>query len=101
MVFEGRILLIKLYVSYRSFYLMACSFPHSPGIYNDEQVKAWKKVVDAVHEKGGIIFCQIWHVGRAFHTGAKSIYISHSSELTKPLISVDPLAFFLIISNCS
>lgn len=46
----------------------AIGFPHSPGIYNDEQVKAWKKVVDAVHEKGGIIFCQIWHVGRASHT---------------------------------
>eukprot|EP00253_Pinus_taeda_P017409 PITA_17409 len=44
-----------------------CRFPHSPGIYNDEQVKAWKKVVEAVHEKGGIIFCQIWHVGRASH----------------------------------
>lgn len=46
----------------------AIGFPHSPGIFNDEQVKAWKNVVDAVHEKGGIIFCQIWHVGRASHT---------------------------------
>ncbi|KAF8023422.1 hypothetical protein BT93_F0813 [Corymbia citriodora subsp. variegata] len=30
-----------------------------------EQVEAWKKVVDTVHSKGGIIFCQLWHVGRA------------------------------------
>ena len=82
LVFEGRILLIKLYVSYRSFYLMASSFPHSPGIYNDEQVKAWKKVVDAVHEKGGIIFCQIWHVGRASHTGLKSINTFNISSRT-------------------
>ncbi|KAB2631350.1 12-oxophytodienoate reductase 3-like [Pyrus ussuriensis x Pyrus communis] len=38
-----------------------------PGIYNDEQVEAWKKVVDAVHAKGAVIFCQLWHVGRASH----------------------------------
>ncbi|XP_020105838.1 uncharacterized protein LOC109722272 isoform X2 [Ananas comosus] len=40
-------------------------FPHCPGIYTREQVEAWKKVVDAVHAKGSIIFCQLWHVGRA------------------------------------
>ncbi|KAF7846530.1 hypothetical protein BT93_L4193 [Corymbia citriodora subsp. variegata] len=37
----------------------------TPGIYTEEQVEAWKKVVDAVHSKGGIIFCQLWDVGRA------------------------------------
>ncbi|WOL20200.1 12-oxophytodienoate reductase 7 [Canna indica] len=40
-------------------------FPHVPGIYSREQIDAWKKVVDAVHAKGSIIFCQLWHVGRA------------------------------------
>ncbi|XP_061995875.1 12-oxophytodienoate reductase 3-like [Rosa rugosa] len=45
----------------------SAGFPHVPGIYTDEQVEAWKKVVDAVHAKGGIIFCQLWHVGRASH----------------------------------
>lgn len=43
-------------------------FPNSPGIFSAEQVEGWKQVVDAVHEKGGIIFCQLWHVGRASHT---------------------------------
>eukprot|EP00249_Psilotum_nudum_P011563 c23243_g1_i2 orf=218-1429(+) len=43
-------------------------FPHSPGIFTVEQLEAWKQVVDAVHGKGGIIFCQLWHVGRASHT---------------------------------
>ncbi|XWS26606.1 hypothetical protein CRYUN_Cryun26dG0045200 [Craigia yunnanensis] len=43
-------------------------FPHVPGIYNEEQVEAWKKIVDAVHAKGSIIFCQLWHVGRASHS---------------------------------
>ncbi|MFQ6666987.1 hypothetical protein Gotur_033162 [Gossypium turneri] len=46
----------------------AAGFPHVPGIYNDQQVEAWKKIVDAVHAKGSIIFCQLWHVGRASHS---------------------------------
>lgn len=39
-----------------------------PGLYTPEQVKGWKKVTHAVHEKGGIIFTQLWHVGRVSHT---------------------------------
>src|SRR5579875_3969426 len=35
-----------------------------PGIWNDEQVARWKAVTDAVHQAGGRIFAQIWHVGR-------------------------------------
>eukprot|EP00257_Ricinus_communis_P019128 XP_015578031.2 12-oxophytodienoate reductase 3 [Ricinus communis] len=45
----------------------AIGFPNVPGIYLDEQVEAWKKIVDAVHAKGSFIFCQLWHVGRASH----------------------------------
>ncbi|KAK9275400.1 hypothetical protein L1049_022664 [Liquidambar formosana] len=45
----------------------AAGFPHCPGIYTDEHVEAWKKIVDAVHAKGSVIFCQLWHVGRASH----------------------------------
>ncbi|KAL5572366.1 hypothetical protein UlMin_021963 [Ulmus minor] len=45
----------------------AAGFPHVPGIYSEEQVEAWKKIVDAVHAKGSVIFCQLWHVGRASH----------------------------------
>ena len=40
----------------------------SPGIYNDEQVQGWKKVVNAVHQEGGKIFMQLWHCGRASHS---------------------------------
>lgn len=43
-------------------------YPGTPGIYSPEQVAAWKKVTDAVHAKGGIIFLQIWHVGRSSHS---------------------------------
>ncbi|XP_015579173.3 12-oxophytodienoate reductase 1-like [Ricinus communis] len=37
---------------------------HTPGIWTKEQIEAWKPIVDAVHAKGGIFFCLIWHVGR-------------------------------------
>lgn len=36
-----------------------------PGLWNDEQVKAWRKITDAVHAKGCFIYCQIWAIGRA------------------------------------
>lgn len=39
----------------------------SPGCYSDEQIKGWKEVTKAVHEKGGKIFLQIWHVGPYSH----------------------------------
>lgn len=43
-------------------------YPGTPGIYSPEQVAVWKKVTDAVHAKGGIIFLQIWHTGRSSHS---------------------------------
>jgi N-ethylmaleimide reductase len=43
------------------------AFIAEPGIYSPEQVTGWKKVTDSVHQKGGKIFLQIWHGGRACH----------------------------------
>ena len=43
-------------------------FPESPRIWTQEQVEAWKPIVKAVHDKGGIFFCQIYHAGRTSHT---------------------------------
>jgi N-ethylmaleimide reductase len=40
----------------------------TPGIHTDGQVAAWRKVTDAVHEAGGKIVVQLWHVGRISHT---------------------------------
>ena len=42
--------------------------PATPGIYSDEQIRGWRGVVDAVHAKGGVIFLQLWHVGRVSHS---------------------------------
>ncbi|KAJ4713756.1 12-oxophytodienoate reductase [Melia azedarach] len=39
-------------------------YVHTPGIWSKEQVEAWKPIVNAVHAKGGIFFCQLWHAGR-------------------------------------
>lgn len=43
------------------------AFWHEPGIHSDAQVAGWKGVTDAVHAKGGQIFLQVWHGGRACH----------------------------------
>src|ERR1700677_1771052 len=40
----------------------------TPGIYSEQQIRGWRDVVDAVHAKGGLIFLQLWHVGRASHS---------------------------------
>jgi N-ethylmaleimide reductase len=39
----------------------------TPGVHSDEQVRGWRKVTDAVHRAGGLIFVQLWHVGRISH----------------------------------
>lgn len=40
----------------------------TPGIHSQEQVAGWQQVTRAVHDEGGVIFCQLWHVGRVSHT---------------------------------
>jgi N-ethylmaleimide reductase len=39
----------------------------TPGIHSPEQVEGWRLVTDAVHDAGGLIFLQLWHVGRISH----------------------------------
>lgn len=43
----------------------AGGYEHVPGIYNADQIEAWRKVTDAVHAKGSYIYCQLWATGRA------------------------------------
>ncbi len=43
-------------------------YPATPGIHSPEQVQGWKLVTDAVHQAGGRMFLQLWHVGRISHT---------------------------------
>ena len=57
-------------------------YPATPGIYSTEQVEGWKLVTKAVHDAGGRIFAQLWHVGR----------ISHSSLQPNGALPVAPSA---------
>lgn len=43
---------------------MGVGYPDTPGIWNTQQVEGWRLVTDAVHQAQGLIFCQLWHVGR-------------------------------------
>jgi 2,4-dienoyl-CoA reductase-like NADH-dependent reductase (Old Yellow Enzyme family) len=52
-------------------------YPHTPGIWSSAQVDGWKPIVDAVHDAGGTILLQLWHVGRisdpSYHDGAPPV----------------------------
>ncbi|WP_066218215.1 alkene reductase [Formosa haliotis] len=58
----------------------AVGYINTPGIHTDAQVEGWKKVTQRVHEQGGTIFIQLWHVGRIshpdFHDGALPVSAS-------------------------
>ncbi len=43
-------------------------WPFATGLWTDAQVAGWKQVTDAVHEAGGRIFAQLWHMGRLVHS---------------------------------
>jgi N-ethylmaleimide reductase len=55
----------------------------APGIYTPEQIAGWRKIVDAVHAKGGKIFSQLWHTGRSSH-------VSMTGGASPVSASVDP-----------
>lgn len=67
-----------------------------PGIWNDAQIKQWKTITDAVHQRGSYIFCQLWALGRAANPeiltktndrviSSGNIPISESTTVPKPL----------------
>ncbi|WP_064607518.1 alkene reductase [Photobacterium sp. J15] len=43
-------------------------YSFTPGIHTQAQIEGWKLVTDAVHQKGGVIYLQLWHVGRMSHS---------------------------------
>ena len=47
----------------------AQGYTDTPGVWTAEQAEAWRPVVDAVHAKGALFFCQLWHVGRVSKYG--------------------------------
>ena len=78
-------------------------WPYAPGIWSDEQVAAWQPVTQAVHDAGGRIIVQLWHMGRQVHssvTGAQPVSSSatatagdaHTYEGKAPFETARPLA---------
>lgn len=47
--------------------LEGLGWPNAPGIWNQEQIDAWRLITSVVHEQEGKIFCQLWHMGRMVH----------------------------------
>ncbi|KAH7145777.1 hypothetical protein B0J13DRAFT_554112 [Dactylonectria estremocensis] len=65
----------------------AGGYKHVPGIYSSDQIKAWKPITDAVHAKGGYIFCQLWALGRVADSNMVPIVWSAGS---KPFVTKGP-----------
>jgi N-ethylmaleimide reductase len=65
-------------------------YAFTPGIYNNAQVEGWKSVTAAVHQDGGRIFLQLWHVGRISHP---SLQPSHALPVAPSAIKPEGKAF--------
>jgi len=46
---------------------MGVGYPDTPGIWSDAQTEGWRRITEAVHDSGGRIMLQLWHVGRVSH----------------------------------
>ncbi len=64
----------------------------TPGIYSKEQIEGWKKVTNSVHAKGGIIFAQLWHVGRVSHS---SLQPNGDNPVGPSAITADDVKVFI------
>ena len=64
----------------------------TPGIHSQAQIEGWKKVTQAVHAKGGIIFAQLWHVGRVSHN---SLQPNEGQPIAPSAITADNVKVFV------
>jgi len=82
--------------------LLGAGWPYSPGLWTDEQTQGWKPVVAAVHDAGGHIVAQLWHMGRVVHpamAGEQPVSASattapgeaHTYEGRQPYVEARPL----------
>jgi N-ethylmaleimide reductase len=62
----------------------AVGYINTPGIYSKAQVEGWKKVAQVVHEEGGKIFIQLWHVGRISHPDFHNGELPHAPSAINP-----------------
>ncbi|WP_095095469.1 alkene reductase [Pseudomonas sp. Irchel 3A5] len=64
----------------------------TPGIYTPEQIAGWRKVTEAVHAEGGVIFAQLWHVGRVSHTALQP---NGEAPVSASAIAADQVKVFI------
>ncbi len=62
---------------------MGVGYPRTPGIWSDEQTEGWKPVTKAVHDAGGRIVLQLWHVGRI----SDPIYLNGATPVSASAIA--------------
>jgi N-ethylmaleimide reductase len=75
-----------------------------PGLYGSEQLDGWRNVTRAVHDRGGRIYCQLWHVGRVSHVdlqphGRKPVAPSALAARTKTYLIQDGKGHFVDTSE--
>jgi 2,4-dienoyl-CoA reductase-like NADH-dependent reductase (Old Yellow Enzyme family) len=78
-------------------------WPYAPGLWSLEQVEAWRPIVAAVHDAGGRIFAQLWHMGRIVHpsflggeapvsaSATRAPGVAHTYEGRQPYAEARPL----------
>lgn len=83
--------------------LQGLGWPYAAGIWSAEQTEAWKPIVHAVHEAGGRIISQLWHMGRAVHpsmpgrgqpvsaSATTAPGLDHTYEGKQPYVEARPL----------
>lgn len=49
----------------------ASAYANVPGLFTDEQINAWRPVVEASKREGNAVYCQLWHVGRQSHSSVQ------------------------------
>jgi N-ethylmaleimide reductase len=64
--------------------LEGSGWPYAGGLWGGERVAHWKKVTDAVHQAGGRIFAQLWHMGRIVHPSLHGVQPVSASATTAP-----------------
>ncbi|KAG2235855.1 hypothetical protein BDF21DRAFT_111596 [Thamnidium elegans] len=62
----------------------AIAYPQAPGIFSKDQISGWKKITDAIHQKGGYTFVQLWHSGR---TGNRSLHPNNEQVVSASAIT--------------
>lgn len=71
---------------------MGVGYPRTPGIWSEAQVAGWRRITDAVHERGGLIVLQLWHVGRL----SDPVYLNGATPVGPSAIAPHDLSIALL-----